>query len=109
MTRGGTLEQQLALPQVAGERCRALEFRAGLVIATQLRKLARIGVAAEVMNDLGGAVEASRLMEVPDRVENHELDARRAQARTTNWQLPSTAPSASHAGSPSLHTTRRRR
>lgn len=31
--------------------------------------------AAEVMNDLGGAVEAGRLVEMPDRIQEDELDA----------------------------------
>jgi len=46
-----------------------------LVEGRRLREPARVGFAAQIVNDLSGAVQASRLVEVSDRVKEHELDA----------------------------------
>src|SRR5204862_547668 len=47
--RGGALEQQLALPSVSGERCRALELVTRLVEAAELREQVAAHARQEVV------------------------------------------------------------
>src|SRR5437870_2143862 len=47
--RGGALEQQLALPSVSGERCRALELVTRLVQAAELREQVAAHARQEVV------------------------------------------------------------